>query len=99
MIKKVIALIVSASIFGVSVFPGIVFAVSTNGSSNPWTMEKAEQLARKVYFAATPENIAALYQAGSATAAANLVFPNATGPNRTQYDAEISSLTGSGFNW
>ena len=54
------------------------FATATNGASSPWTVEKAEHLARKAYFAATPELIASLYQAGSATAAANLAFPNAT---------------------
>lgn len=97
--KKIIAQMLLLSLLITSVMPGTTFAVATNGASSPWTMEKAEHLARKVYFAATPENISALYQAGSSVAAANLVFPDAIGPDRTQFHAEIAQLTASGFNW
>ena len=76
-----------------------VSALATNEQSTPWTREKAEHLARKVYFATTNERVTELYAAGSAAAAANIVFPNAIGPDRTAYNAEITALTSSGFNW
>lgn len=79
--------------------PIMVFAVSTNGAAGPWTREKAEHLARKALLGATPTVIDQLYQAGSSTAAVNLLFPDAIGPNRASYDAEVSALTSSGFNF
>lgn len=99
MLKKIIAVLASTSILATTLIPSFTYAVATNSASSPWTMEKAEHLARKVYFAATPDNITSLYQAGSASAAANIVFPSVNGPDRTQFDAEISNLTSSGFNW
>ncbi len=75
------------------------FAVSTDGTAANWTREKAEHLARKALFAATPAMVDSLYSAGSASAAAALLFPDANGPDRTLFDAEISNLTASGFNW
>lgn len=63
MLKKPLAFALAVSLFASSLSPTVLFAVQTNNSSTPWTMEKAEHLARKVYFAATPERISALYQA------------------------------------
>ncbi len=96
--KKLSAVLALLALLTQTFIP-VAQAVSTNSQSSPWTVEKAEHLARKVYFSATPANIAELYQAGSAAAAANIVFSNTTGPDRTQYDAEILALTSSGFNW
>ncbi len=78
--------------------PVMLSAVSTNGAASPWTREKAEHLARKALIGATPTIIDSLYQAGSATAAVNILFPDAVGPSRTSYDAEVTALTSSGFN-
>ena len=101
MIKKIFATTLSLVIVCEMLLlnPALTLAVSTNSQAAPWTLEKAEHLARKSYFAATPERIQALYAAGSATAAVNLVFPDTTGPDRTGYSSEILGLTGSGFNW
>lgn len=79
--------------------PVMLYAASTNGVASPWTHEKAEHLARKALLGATPTIINQLYQAGSSTAAVNLLFPDTTGPSRTAYDAEVTALTSSGFNF
>ncbi len=99
MLKKFIAITAAIFVIVQATIPQFALAVNTNSSSNPWTIEKAEHLARKAYFGATPEIIQSLYQAGSASAAANIIFPDQTGPDRTAYTAEIQALTSSGFNY
>lgn len=42
----------------------------------PWTMQNAEQLARKTLFSPTPAIIQQLYDAGSASGAVLLLFPD-----------------------
>ncbi len=80
--------------------PMMLSAVSTNEIASPWTYEKAEQLARKALLGATPTIINQLYQAGSAAAAVDLLFPDAVGPSRASYDAEVTALTSStGFSF
>lgn len=74
-------------------------AVTTNSTASPWTREKAEHLARKALIGATPTAIDALHQAGSSTAAVNILFPDTTGPDRISYDAEVLALTSSGFSF
>jgi hypothetical protein len=76
-----------------------VFAVPTDSSASNWTRYKAEHLARKALFAATPAMVDALHSAGSAQAAVNLLFPHAQGPDRSAFDAEMAALTATGFNW
>lgn len=79
--------------------PVMLYAASTNGQATPWTHEKAEHLARKALLGATSTVIDQLYNAGSAAAAVNILFPDATGPSRASYDAEVAALTASGFNF
>ena len=99
MVKRVfsVLLLIYMGLYSV-LSPVMLLAVSTNGAASPWTREKAEHLARKALIGATPTMIDSLYQAGSATAAVNLLFPDAVGPSRTSYDAEVAALTSSGFN-
>lgn len=76
MLKKFLSAFAAFAILLHSFLPAIVFAVTTNEISSPWTMEKAEHLARKVYFAATEANVREIYEAGSALAAVNAIFPD-----------------------
>jgi len=100
MVKRVFSafLLIYMGIYSV-LSPVMLSAASTNGVASPWTREKAEHLARKALLGATPTVIDQLYQAGSATAAVNLLFPDAVGPSRSSYDAEVTALTASGFNF
>ncbi len=98
LLKKVVALTSVTTILFASVVP-TTLAVSTNNLGTPWTREKAEHLARKVLFAPISSKIDQLYMAGSADAAVALLFPDANGPDRTGYNAEVTALTGGAFNW
>lgn len=95
--KSVLAVSLAVILPGVQIFPA--YAVATDGTAANWTREKAEHLARKALFAATPSMVESLHAAGSATAAVNLLFPDAQGPDRSAFDAEMATLTASGFNW
>jgi uncharacterized protein (DUF1501 family)/uncharacterized protein (DUF1800 family) len=70
-----------------------VYAVSTNNSSAPWTIEKARHLAKKALFWATQGQINQLFAVGSATNAVNTLFPSRSGPSRTAYDTILTDLT------
>ena len=72
-------------------------AVVTDGSALNWTREKAEHLARRTLLGPTNQMVTDLYNAGSAVAATNILFPNQNGPDRTAYDAEFAQFTGSGW--
>ena len=72
-------------------------AVVTDGSALNWTREKAEHLARRTLMGPTNQMVTDLYNAGSATAAINILFPDETGPDRTEYNTEFSQFTGSGW--
>lgn len=95
--RRSIAVALAIVLPGVQIFPA--FAVATDGTAANWTREKAEHLARKTLFAATPTTVDSLYSAGSAASAVNLLFPDSVGPDRSAFNAEIGNLTGSGFNW
>lgn len=69
------------------------FWFQTNNSSTPWTMDKAEHLARRTYFFASNQKILELYNAWSATNAVNLIFTNASWPNRTNYNQKLQTFT------
>lgn len=68
------------------------FAVTTNSQATPWTVEKAEQLARKTLFSANPDIINTLYTAGSVNNAVDILFPDTTWPDRTVYNNEINAF-------
>lgn len=97
--KKILSYILLPLILLSNIISPIVYGLTTNGSSNPWTRDKATHLARSVLFYASPEMIDTLEQAGSASAAVNILFPDTTGPDRTAFDAFVTNYTASGFNW
>ena len=61
----------------VNVF-SIARAVNTNEQSSPWTREKAAHLAKITLLNPDKNQIDSLFNAGSATAAIDLIFPNQT---------------------
>lgn len=100
MVKRVFSalLLIYMGVYSV-LSPVMLYAASTNGVASPWTREKAEHLAHKALIGATPTLIDQLFQAGSASAAVNILFPDAIGPNRSSYDTEVTALTSSGFDF
>lgn len=94
--------ILSALIVVIYIFSNILSiatALNTDERSSPWTREKATHLARITLFNADKNTIDTLFAAGSASAAVNLLFPDAVGPDRTAFNATITNYTASGFNW
>lgn len=69
-----------------------VLAVETNNSATPWTWEKAEHLARRALFRVTPETVQALYDAGSAEAAVDIIFTEPSIQEKTQFLQELSAF-------
>lgn len=94
--KKFLSFFVIVSILSNLLVP--VYAVSTNGSANPWTMEKAEHLAKRALFWVSPQTVLDLYNAWSATNAVNLLFPSVAWPDRTQYNQELTDFKWTNFN-
>lgn len=76
--RRIISSIILVAYLLSSFFPTGVFAVTTNGMASPWTRDKAVHLARAVLFDANQSVIDALSQAGSAEAAVNILFPDAS---------------------
>ncbi len=68
------------------------YAVNTNWDSTPWTIEKAEHLAKKALFWASKDKVQELYNAWNAINAVNLLFPSKNWPDRTTYNAKMTSL-------
>lgn len=94
--------ILSAFLVVIYIFSNILSiatALNTDERSSPWTREKATHLAQITLFNADKNAIDALFAAGSASAAVNLIFPDAVGPDRTAFNANIMNYTASGFNW
>ncbi len=54
----------------------VALALNTDERSSPWTREKASHLAHITLFNADKNAIDALFAAGSASAALNILFPN-----------------------
>lgn len=100
-IKKIISHFAILALILQSISPAL--AVDTNWLSSPWTMAKAEHLARKALFWANPDIINSLYNAGSAQNAVEILFPSKDWPDRTNYNNEINTFTSqTGFsvtNW
>ncbi|MFB0965276.1 MAG: DUF1800 family protein [Patescibacteria group bacterium] len=96
-IRRSVAVALAVVLPGVQIIPA--YAVATDGTSANWTREKAEHLARKTLFAATPTMVDSLYSAGSAASAVAVLFPSDVGPDRSAFNAEMANLTASGFNW
>lgn len=90
-IRRSIAVALAIVLPGVQIVPA--YAVTTDGTSANWTREKAEHLARKTLFAATPTMVDSLYSAGSAANAVALLFPSDVGPDRSAFNAEMANLT------
>lgn len=79
-------------------FPYNSNAVDTNWNNTPWTLEKAEYLAKKALIWATPKNILELYNAWSSQNAVNILFPSKEWPDRTNYLAELDAFKWLTFN-
>jgi hypothetical protein len=110
MFRKYIAgILIPVFLLGQIFVPLTTYAVPTDGLAANWTYAKAEHLARKVLFYPTPAEVAELYAAGSATAAVDILFPSEAGPDRTQYNNELTAFTttqysayygsGASFGW
>lgn len=97
--RKLISLLLLPMFLFGSISQSALYAVNTNGLASPWTREKATHLARSVLFYAGSGTVTALEQAGSASAAVNILFPDASGPDRTEFNTFINSYTSSGFSW
>lgn len=79
--------------------PVMLYATWSDGNVQTSEGNKASHLARKALIGPTSATIDQLGLAGSVTAAVNILFPDATGPDRTSYNAEVTTLTSSGFNF
>ncbi len=79
------------------IVPMASLAVTTDGSASGWTRDKAEHLARRTLFFPSKEVIDTLFQAGSATAAVDILFPSVSGPDRTGFDTKWQEFTGTGW--
>lgn len=81
------------------IFPVSIYADATNGIASPWTYEKAAHLARKSLFWTTQSQIQSLYDAWSAQAAVDILFPSIDWPDRTQFTQDLLDFTMTdGFN-
>lgn len=78
--------------------PALLQAVETNGSATPWTLQKAEHLAKRALIWPNSEIIQQLYEAGSAQAAVDILFPSIDGPERTAYNAELAEFKSKNFS-
>lgn len=78
---------------------GIYSPSVTNSSAAPWTREKALHLAKSTLFNPDTKIVDSLFAAGSASAAVQILFPDAIGPDRSAYTSALTMYTSSGFNW
>lgn len=98
MFRKFLASCLAIVLAATSVLPS-AYAVPTDGLASTWTRAKAEQLARKALLSPTPAMIDQLANAPSAQAAVDILFPSQGGPDRTVFEAEMSALTSTNFDW
>lgn len=100
MIKKILSVVILFSIiFSSNLWFTSVYAVETNNSSSPWTIEKARHLAKKWLLWATQQQIDQLLAVWSAENAVNVLFPSRSGPSRTSFNELLNNLTEDpGFN-
>ena len=84
--------LIIALLWNTTFAPALLQAVETNGSATPWTLQKAEHLAKRALIWPNSEIIQQLYEAGSAQAAVDILFPSIDGPERTAYNAELAEF-------
>ena len=92
MSKKILSILVLLSLLLNNFFFFVLYWYETNWLSSPWTYEKANHLARKTLFWIDWENVKKLYQAGSAEAAVDILFPSKSWPVRTEFENRLSSI-------
>lgn len=97
-LRKFLSLFLIFAVFANTIILPTANAVSTNGAATPWTMEKAEHLAKRALIWVNPQVVTDLYNAWSATAAVNMLFPSVNGPDRTAYNAEEETFKWVAFN-
>ena len=95
--KKIISTILLLLLIITNNIVFITNAVNTNEQSSPWTIEKAEHLAKKTLYWATKEKVQELFNAWSANAAVNILFPSVQWPDRTTYNTKMQSLLNTDF--
>lgn len=91
MYKKAISLITIFLLLSNNIY-FITNAVSTNQSSTPWTIEKAEHLAKKTLFWASQQKVNELFNAWNASNAVDILFPSISWPDRTAFDTKMTSI-------
>ncbi|MEA3304745.1 MAG: DUF1800 family protein [Patescibacteria group bacterium] len=85
-IQKLLTSVITISLVTSITHLPTVQAVDTDGSANTWTYEKARHLASKTLFGPNKEIVDQLYNAGSASAAIDIIFPSPDGPDRTEFE-------------
>ena len=95
--KKFLSFFLIISLFSNFIVPSLN-AVDTNWTSTPWTLEKATHLAKRVLIWPNPDIIQTLYEAWSAQAAVNILFPSVNWPDRTTYETELETFKWASFN-
>lgn len=91
--KKIFKKILSSLVILSLVSNFLVFQNQAVANATPWTLEKAEHLARRALIWVDQNTINNLYNAGSAQNAVNILFPDANGPDRISYNSLVTSLT------
>ena len=95
--KKIISTVLLLLLLVTNNIVFVTNAVNTNEQSSPWTIEKAEHLAKKTLYWATKEKVQELFNAWSASAAVNILFPSIQWPDRTAYNIKMQSLLNTDF--
>lgn len=98
LLKKIFSLLIITSILLNNLFLFNLSAVETNSSATPWSMQKAEHLARRALIWPNPDIVKQLYDAWSASAALNLLFPSVSWPDRTAYETELNAYKEQNFS-
>lgn len=96
--KKFLSLFLIATFLGNLLIIPQSQAVSTNGAASPWTLEKAEHLAKRALISVNPQIVNDLYNAWSALWAVNILFPSVSWPDRTAYNSELETFKWPTFN-
>ncbi len=97
-IKKLLSLGLIIALLSNYFFIPKLNAVDVNWAANPWTIEKAEHLARRALIWPNPDIIKSLYDAWSSGAAVNILFPSVSGPDRTAYETELEQFKQTNFS-
>lgn len=96
--KKIVSSVMIVILSSVSLLQGFLYAVQTNSMSSPWTQEKALHLAQRALIWPSPAIVTQLFQAWSASAAVDILFPSRQGPDRTAFNTLLAQVKSNTFN-